>query len=475
MKKLKATCLCLSVLFSVNLFGQSKVEKKIADATYEMVKTTQGIYQNPKLLKVVEEVGRSLEKHLSLAAPLDYYLLDVSDPNAFATAGGKVFVTRGLLAIINSKDELAGVMAHELSHVTEHHVTKKISVSILPLILELPGNIIGALSNKKVGAIINFPIDATAKLGIAAFSRSQETQADEKGITLALKAGYNPYGLSEALARLDSYIEFAAGKPMKKTLLIDHPVTPERVANINHILEKKGISKSEFLAGTNITELNGMIYGQNPDGGIIVGSKFYQPQINFYCEFPDKWSIQNSPVSVTALAPGKKSAIILSIDSTASTPTEAGTKALASLKRNSVVLSQGATRINGNEAYTAMIQNKETKYAEHVTEIMWIKISSSEVMLKVVGFSDFKNPDKSIATCFNTYRLLADSDLKDIPVMKIELREAKEWKDIETLVESSSDRERQLKSLLLLNGLKPNQNIPKGNYLKVVQPSAIAK
>ena len=108
-------------------------------------------------------------------------------------------------------------------------------------------------------------------------------------------------------------------------------------------------------------------------------------------------------------------------------------------------------------------------------EIMWIKMPSSNVLLKVAGISNFKNPDKGILACFNTFRVLVDSDLKDIPVANIVLRETNEWGDIKNIFGNHSDKTKQLEGLLLLNGLKPNQNIPKGNYLKVVQQSAIAR
>jgi predicted Zn-dependent protease len=278
----------LSICLTISAFGQSKIERQMGASTFEMIKKSQGLYHYDHLLEVVEEVGRKLETQLNIGYPLKYFLVDISDPNAFATAGGYVYVTRGLLAIVNSKDELAGIMGHEISHVTQRHSTKQLRASILPVVLELPANIVGLLTYKEIGNIINLPISATSKIALAAYSRSQEKEADEKGVELAIKAGFNPYGLAEALDRLTKFMELATHQHMKKNIFIDHPMTEDRIAYINQLIAKKGITKLESTPGTEILALDGLVYGQNPLEGIIYDSKFIQPQAGFYCEFPEK-------------------------------------------------------------------------------------------------------------------------------------------------------------------------------------------
>jgi predicted Zn-dependent protease len=136
--------------------GQKKsLSQSMGEKTFEMVKKTYGIYDNPMLLSEVKAIGRRLEKHLPFQDSMKYFLVDTYEPNAFATEGGYVYVTRGLLSIITSKDELACIMAHEISHVTKKHPRKTLEVRILPAIMQIPGNIMGALTSPVYGKLFN--------------------------------------------------------------------------------------------------------------------------------------------------------------------------------------------------------------------------------------------------------------------------------------------------------------------------------
>lgn len=374
---MKSRCLQLFLLLSIfYATAQSPTEQKLGELTFKMVKETQGIYVNESALQYVKSVGLELEKHLNLGYPLKYYLVDTAEPNAFATAGGYVYVTRGLLSVLNSRDELAGIMGHELSHVSQHHSTKKMAASVLPLLLELPANIVGLLTYKEVASIINFPIDEAAKISIAAFDRSQERTADKLGVELATRAGYNPYGLVIGLERLEEYISTMSDEKRKKTLFIDHPMTSDRVKYLTGILEKQGHKRTGFSAGTEITSLDGLVYGQNPNGGIIIDNVFVHPSIELYCAFPAKWTIRNSPESITAMSEDKKSTIMVMVDTSAMTPDEAAQKFLVQVKE-STILNARSGSINGNDAFLAAIRNKSVKYADHLTEIMWLKMQPS--------------------------------------------------------------------------------------------------
>jgi predicted Zn-dependent protease len=449
--------------------AQSSVEKQMGDATHQMLKKTQGFYENDKVLQVVREIGHNLEKELALGYPLQFFLLDTTEPNAFATAGGYVYVTRGLLAILDSRDELAGILAHELSHVTQHHASKKLTASLLPLALELPAKLVGLLTYKELAPIINYPIDQTSKIALASYDRNQEREADKLGAALAKRAGYNPYGLVIALERLTDYVKVVSGKTMKKTLFIDHPVTAERTAYLTTLIEKDGLKRTDFPAGTDIVELDGVLYGQDPSNGMIVGSAFIHPDIDLYCELPAKWTIQNARESVTAISPDNKSTIIISVDTSAATPLEAAKKFLTHVKE-STILAQKAQPVNGNEAYRATIRNKSIKYADHVSEIMWFKMPSSQVMIKVIGVSGFAKPDKDIAASLETFRLLSALDLKGVTSSVISLRSAATPADIEGFVQSAgNDSAKQLELLAVLNNLAPGKGLPEGRFLKIVQ------
>ena len=203
-KSLAHLILSTGVLLQMSFFdvaAQSKLEDKIGKTTLASVERTYGFYDNPALLAYVESIGKKLEAALPDPPPFafQYFLVDTPEPNAFATAGGYVFVNRGIFPLLDTEDELAGILGHEFTHVLLHHSTKKMRRNILPAILEVPGNLLGTLHSELLGNLINMPIELTSKTADAAFSRKQEKAADTYGIQIASRAGYDPAGLQSRI------------------------------------------------------------------------------------------------------------------------------------------------------------------------------------------------------------------------------------------------------------------------------------
>lgn len=106
--------------------------------------------------------------------PFRFQIVNQSEPNAFAIPGGGIYVSRGLLALVEREDELAGVLAHEIAHVTQRHSAKQQRKGILPGLLSLPGNVVGNVVGEDLGALINAPIDTVGGAWLSHYSRSQE-------------------------------------------------------------------------------------------------------------------------------------------------------------------------------------------------------------------------------------------------------------------------------------------------------------
>lgn len=290
----------------------------IGAQTYRLVVKTYGLYQNEALLNEVKSIGRALEKNLPFQKPLNYFLVDTYEPNAFATMGGYVYVTRGLLAILNTRDELAGVMAHEISHVTLHHARKSVEAKIIPVLLEIPGNIIGSLTNPAIGEIINSPIEFPTSITVAAFSRSQEKNADLTGVDLAIKSGFEPYGLVTALERLTAYIETVYHIHFHKNVTLDHPLTPTRSRYLIRHLEKKGLTRTPQKPGTLLVAAEGLLYGQDPTYGLISANQFAHPLFGLQLSLPDGWRHQINLNTLASVSADKQNILVVNFDTAAS-------------------------------------------------------------------------------------------------------------------------------------------------------------
>ena len=219
-----------------------KEERSLGEQTSLQLRTRFGVVQDPKVTKYVTLVGSALAVQSS-RPNLDwkFIVLDTDAVNAFAAPGGLIHVTRGLLGFAKNEAELAGVLGHEITHVTEKHTVHFIEHS----------NQISVGTD--VAGEKGYTADVIAKLSELAFHRlldnqydqGQEDQADEEGVQLANKLGYNPRGLQDVLKRLDAR---NSGRNDKNGWFSSHPATKDRINNVEKIVTKNK------LAGTATVE-----------------------------------------------------------------------------------------------------------------------------------------------------------------------------------------------------------------------------
>ncbi|HTF20099.1 MAG TPA: M48 family metalloprotease [Chryseolinea sp.] len=443
-------------------------DEKIGAQTFQMVRETMGIYTNDNLLKQVEAVGRSMEKFLGMPQPLKYYLVDAIEPNSFATAGGYVYVTRGLLAIVNTPDELAGVMAHELSHVVLKHSTKRMKAGIVPAILQLPGRLVGTLVSPAIGDLINIPLGFASRASLAAYSRGQEKAADEHGVGIAIQAGYQPYGLVDGLERLTTYAEFIVGKPMEKDIFTDHPMTTKRVEDLTEILTKKGFKRTPYFEGTDMVAIEGLVYGQNPEEGLVDSTRFIHPGIGLFFEFPNKWYAQNSPTSVELIAPDRQAAMITTVDTTAAVPAEAAKKSLDRMKQGGLqIISEESYSRNGLQGYRALVGDNA-----HSAELRWLKLPSG-ALLKVIGIASTAKPNPELLTSMDSFRPSTEADLGTFKYHTVELKENVTNKTVASYVESEDKKGTRAKLLEILNGVHAGKGVTNGKFVKTIRTATL--
>ena len=303
MKKFSAlfSILLLSPLFSIS--QSIDLDKELGAQNAKMVELQMGIYEDPAKTEYIKSVGQRLISRLE--DPLfDYQFHIVPDmaPNAFALPGGYVYVTTGLIPILESEDELGCILAHEIIHANNRHSIRQLKTSIFPRLLELPGNLIGLL-NKDLGALFNAPIQTSNALLLASYSRGFETEADIEGIKIASSAGYDPNAMISSLSRMSAAIEGAVGYKEEKSYFNDHPYTPDRTKTI-----KKNTSKMEWESKDPISEdflfeFDSVLFGKSPSQGVVRENQFLHPDLNFFIEFPEDWSIENQPSNVGAYHP----------------------------------------------------------------------------------------------------------------------------------------------------------------------------
>lgn len=174
----------------------------------------------------VERIGTALAPLVQRASlPWSFKVLDVKEPNAFALPGGPIYVTRGLLDLQVSDDELAGVLAHEVMHINQRHNAKAIERG---LTLALASQLVLSRASETAQLAVQLAL----QYGIVMpHSREDEYEADALGVRLAYNAGYAATGLTAFLARLDALPNVAQSPEW----MSDHPATKARIARTTAI------------------------------------------------------------------------------------------------------------------------------------------------------------------------------------------------------------------------------------------------
>jgi len=211
---------------ALNPLGSMSLEDEVAEGekAVRAIRSEVGLVQDPVLTEYVVAIGERLAQHSPRQdIAYSFYLVDREDVNAFAVPGGHVFVTRGLLALADSEDELANVLGHEIGHVAARHYDsrswRKTGGSILAVLGGIAGGFLG------LSEVASRP----GRGLIEGHNRDQEREADELGQAMVAAAGWSPQAMTEFLDKLERDTIIALGAKPEESLLDSHPATGERI------------------------------------------------------------------------------------------------------------------------------------------------------------------------------------------------------------------------------------------------------
>jgi predicted Zn-dependent protease len=272
-------------------------ERNASDADHaKLVASFGGEYQAPATLRMITEVTDRLVR--ATERPDETYkvtLLDSPVINAFALPNGRLYVTRGLLALATDTSEIAAVLAHEIAHVTLRHASAR---SELALRSQLVSRVVAdVLNDPETGA----KLQDQSRFAIARFSREQELEADGIGVRTLARAGYDPFGAGRFLTALNRTTAMKTGTGLagEPDMLATHPGTAERITLVTRaarLIGAPGLGTDErarYLAG-----IDGIAYGDNPTDGIVRGRRFLHPGLGIVFEVPDGFTIENTRSAV---------------------------------------------------------------------------------------------------------------------------------------------------------------------------------
>jgi len=263
-----------------------------------------GEYDDPRLQRYIEQIGFKCARFTEYDFPYKFTIVNSPIVNAFALPGGFVYMSRGLIALASNEAEIAGVLAHELGHVTARHTAERISqAQLAQLGVGLAGIAIG--NGQVAGAL-----GQVANIALQSHSRDQELEADMLGIRYMSQAGYDPEGSVSFLATLREHSMLEAemaGRPPGSVdqfnIMATHPRTVERVRLAQQQADTVTVQDPVIGRDSHLGSINGMLYGDDPEQGIIDGNSFVHRDLRFEFTVPRGFILRNSPSRVVAAHP----------------------------------------------------------------------------------------------------------------------------------------------------------------------------
>jgi predicted Zn-dependent protease len=385
--------------------------------------------------------------------PYKFEMVDASVVNAFAVPGGYVYFTRGILANLNSEAELAGVMGHELGHITARHSAQQYSRAQLAQFGVLVG-----------GLFLGDLVSGVAQLGVGmlflSFSRDNERQADQLGVEYASKAGYDGKelaGFFETLERMNPGSD-RSGLP---GWFSTHPSPEDRVVAVRKEAgewqQKLGSRDLKVNREVYLRHIDGLLYGDDPRQGYVDEGMFYHPDMKFQFPVPASWKFNNTQSQVQMMSENKDGIISFSIAS-AQSPKEAAVKFTQA--NRATVLDSDSVTVGGFPAQSAAMR------------VVSYFIQKDKSIFYFHGLSAPSAFDKHLNTFERTmqgFKELSDPKKINVKPDRIRLRTTKAAGTVESSLRSMGIPKDDLDDTALLNGMELKENLPANTLVKVIE------
>ena len=429
-----------------------------------------GSYQDPELERYVSSVGDLLAA-TSEQPNLDFTFTILDSPivNAFALPGGYVYVSRGLVNLARNEAELAGVVAHEIGHVTARHSAERYGNTVLANLAVVGAAILTGDPN--VGQLGG----QAAQLALASYSRSQESEADTLGIRYLARAGYDPDAMASFLSQLEAHGRLEAemaGRPGEADafdILQTHPRTADRVRDA---ARQAGVTRvADPMIGREVylRNLDGVIYGDSPAQGFVRGQRFLHPDLRFAFEVPEGFRLANRPTNV--MARHTNGAMIL-FDVAAreqARRNEVGDYLQRVWGRNARLSDFERIEINGMPAATAVTQAR-LKSGPATLRLVAIRFSRDQIFRFL-----FVTPNRLVAQMNRplrettySFRRLSEGEAAALKPYRIAIHRVEPGDSVYSLAQRLPFPEYRVERFRVLNGLGPNEGLRAGDLVKLV-------
>jgi predicted Zn-dependent protease len=389
-------------------------------------------------------------------------ILNSASINAFALPNGRLYVTRGLIALANDTSELASVLAHEMSHVIARHAAMREDEVRQAALVTRVFTDLGSDPETSALAL------AKSKIKLASFSRAQELEADAIGVGIAARAGYDPYGAVRFLTAMGRNAELKAGHASRidtraPDFLSSHPATPERIRNAQtNARQASTPATPERERSAYLASIDGMVYGEDPSEGFVRGRRFLHPRLSFTFLAPEGFTLDNTAQAVLGVRGGGDQALRLDVVRVPAEQTLAAYLTsgwIDNIDQRSVE----ELTINGFPAASATAQGEQW-----IFRLYAVRFGSDVYRFIFATKRVTPDTDRAFREAVGSFRRMTVAESQAAKPLHIRVVSVEGADTIEALAGRMAMPDHALERFRILNGLEPNERLTPGQSVKLV-------
>ena len=452
-------------------------EVRTAKQLHVMFTQQMGVHQDVELQDYVQRVGEKLAA-VSGRPELDWHftIVDTDDVNAFATMGGYVYISRGILPYFQNEADLAAVLGHEIGHIDAEHLKKQNRKGML-----------SGLASAATAIFTGMPAlaDLTNMAGqaiISGYGREAELEADRLGAEYLRAAGYDPEAMIRVISTLKDQDTFERERARleKREPRLYHGVFsthPSNDTRLQQAVASAGGRSTAAAAGNTanregfLRAIEGLPVGSSARQGMVVENRFYHSDMQFTLAFPRGWQIVNQPDKILGIAPNKDHFMEIRTQAPPADLTNPRDFAMRGLGNRRLERPE-TLDINGLKAWTAIVRGDASPYGKS-TNVRYIIIYYGNLMWVFKGASRSGTAapagDPFFLSTANTFRRMRPNEFALAEPHRLHVMRAGEGTTMEALAKDAPIKKYPLQQIRLFNGLYPDGEPKPGDLVKTVR------
>ncbi len=459
---------------SFTAFMSEDEEKKVGATEHpKIIKGFGGEYPDAALQSYVNRIGKGLAA-VSEVPDLAYTFTILNDPkvNAFALPGGYVYITRGLLALAENEAEMAGVLAHEIGHITARHSAQRHSTTMATniglTVLGVIGSAVGVPSG--LGQAVSMGAQAV----VQGYSREQELEADMLGVRYISRLGYSPDGMTTFFKKLDAHSKLeaksAGEEGVSHNIMSTHPRTSDRITQAIHLAKTKKVDNPLIQRDAYLAQIDGIVFGDDPSQGVRKGRRFIHPSLRIEYVVPPDFVLFNSTKNVTAIGPDD-ARIIFDMANPDAVRQAGSLRQYLEAHWGRNINPQGveSLEINGMAAVTGAGQ---LKASAGTRDVRLLVMEGDKDKIFQLAFITPPQSTEKLSTEFRrttySFRRLSLSEAAAVRPLKIRTHKVRQGESVASLAKDMPVEKYQQEWFRILNSLDENQQPSAGQTVKLI-------